>query len=294
MTSPRPADRSDRRPRGIVSRYARPRAVLKHAGTTLVPPVRRLIGERDALRAEVERLNAATSRDRGPAARNLEYLFVMTYGRSGSTLLQAILNSIPGVLIRGENRGITYHLHEYHRSAIKDAAWIGNAGRRKVSPFFGIRDYPAELALTRFRQLVVDTLLRPHPATRVVGFKEIRWYQDDLADYVQFLREVFPGARFIVNTRRLEDVAKSSWWTNRADALGELEVIEQRILDVAAGLGPAAYHLRYDDYQDDPAMLEGLFDWLGFDFDEEKVRDVMQTRYARIPDSPAPREGEES
>ena len=31
------------------------------------------------------------------------FLFVVTYGRSGSTLVQGLLNAMPGVLVRGEN-----------------------------------------------------------------------------------------------------------------------------------------------------------------------------------------------
>jgi hypothetical protein len=270
------------------------RSLARRAAASL-PPVRRLLEERDELRREVERLRAAPPVSAGgdvPGHRrdDYDYVFVMTYGRSGSTLLQGILNSTPGVMIRGENRGITYRLFEYHQSAVKDASWIGDVGRRKVNPFFGIRDYPAELALTRFRELILDTLLRPKPATTMVGFKEIRWYQDDLADYVEFLREVFPGARFIVNTRRLEDVAKSSWMANREDPLGDLQVIEKRILDVAAGLGPVAFHVRYDEYVEDPTRLRGLFDWLGLEFDEARVRTAMEFDYARMPDSPKPRD----
>jgi hypothetical protein len=270
------------------------RSLARRAAASL-PPVRRLLAERDELRREVERLRAAapvsTAGDVPRHGRDdYDYVFVMTYGRSGSTLLQGILNSTPGVMIRGENRGITYRLFEYHQSAVKDAAWIGDVGRRKVNPFFGIRDYPVELALTRFRELILDTLLRPKPATTMVGFKEIRWYQDGLADYVQFLREAFPGARFIVNTRRLEDVAKSSWMANREDPLGDLQVIEKRILDVAAGLGPAAFHVRYDEYVEDPTRLRGLFDWLGLEFDEARVRKAMEFDYARMPDSPKPRD----
>jgi hypothetical protein len=50
-----------------------------------------------------------------------DHLFIVTYGRSGSTLLQGILNSTPGVLIRGENRGISYKLHEFHRITVVTA-----------------------------------------------------------------------------------------------------------------------------------------------------------------------------
>src|SRR3954464_1127587 len=31
------------------------------------------------------------------------FVFVVTYGRSGSTLVQGLLNALPGTLVRGEN-----------------------------------------------------------------------------------------------------------------------------------------------------------------------------------------------
>ena len=202
----------------------------------------------------------------------------MTYGRSGSTLLQAVLNTAPGVLIRGENRGMTYRLYQFHATAVKEAERVKQAARRPFNPWFGMYDYPIELSLERIRQLIVDTLLRPEPDTRLLGFKEVRWYYEDLADYVDFLCAAFPGCRFIVNTRRLEDVAKSGWWRDRPDPLAELRDIEARILRVAAGLGDSAYLVSYDDYATTPERLRGLFKWLGLPFDVERVRQVISAR----------------
>lgn len=260
------------------------RALAARAATRLVPPVRRLVEERDALRADVARLQR---RLRGAGTRtehgDYRYVFVMAYGRSGSTLLQAVLNATPGVLVRGENRALPYYLHQFHKSAVKDAAWAGDAARRRVNPFFGIRDYPADLALTRMRELLLDTVLRPEPGTRVLGFKEIRWYQEDLPDYLDFLRRVFPGARFVLNTRRLEDAARSSWWADRPDAYERLSEVEAMMVSAAEGLGDAVFHLRYDDYVDEPRPLRELFTWLDLPFDEARVRRVMQRRYAQIP-----------
>ena len=205
-------------------------------------------------------------------------LFVMTYGRSGSTLLQAVLNATPGVLLRGENRGMTYLLYRYHTTAVIEAARVKQVARRPFNPWFGMYDYPAELSLERIRQLILDTLIRPEPGARVLGFKEVRWYYDDLEEYVDFLRQVFPGARFLVNTRRLDDVARSGWWADREDPMRELREIEERILRVADGLGDAAYAVRYDDYAGSPEQLRGLFDWLGLPFLAERVRKVMEAR----------------
>ncbi|HET9499545.1 MAG TPA: sulfotransferase, partial [Marmoricola sp.] len=211
-----------------------------------------------------------------------DVVFVLTYGRSGSTLLQAILNATPGVLIRGENRGITHLLYEFHATAVKEGPHVKHFARRPFNPWFGMYDFPAQVSLDRIRALVTDTLLRPGPDTRLTGFKEIRWDHDDLAEFVAFLREVFPGARFIVNTRRHEDVArsmaKSGWWPEVDDPLAHVARAEERIRTVARDLGDDAHEVCYDDYVAAPEALRGLFDWLGVPFDLDRVTEVIQAR----------------
>jgi hypothetical protein len=212
----------------------------------------------------------------------LGYLFIMTYGRSGSTLVQGILNSIPGYLIRGENRDALHHLFAYHQTLVKEAARVTreDGSRLPVThPFYGMDDFSAEASLDRIRRLATDTVLRPEPGTRVTGFKEIRWYQKDLPEYVDFLRAVFPGARFIVNTRDHEAVLASKFWRNKPRD-GRLERNEESILEVAGGLGDDAFRVHFDDYVADPGSLAGLFEWLGEPFDEAAVRDVMTVKHS--------------
>ena len=219
---------------------------------------------------------AATPGDRD----DLDYVFVMTYGRSGSTLVQGLLNAIPGYLIRGENSAALNHLHGFHKTMLAESVRGNLVNRRKVThPFYGVPDFPPERSLRDTRRLVLDTVLRPEPETRVTGYKEIRWYQDDLADFCAWLRLVFPGARFVVNTRNQADVLKSKWWAKK-DNTDYLAGIEERILGVAADLGDAAYHLRYDEFVADPASLRGLFDWLGEEFDLATVQATLDTRHS--------------
>jgi hypothetical protein len=230
-------------------------------------------------RAPLSRL-AGPRRQRGTD--DLQFLFIMTYGRSGSTLLQGLLNAIPGYLIRGENRDAVYHLYRFHRTCTDEARRVARKdGRRRpvTHPFFGIDAFPADRSLEQVRELVTRTLLRPDPGTRVAGFKEIRWYQVDLAEYVAFLREVFPGARFLVNTRDHEAVLASAFWQDKPRD-GRLQRAEKAILDVAADLGSAAHRVHYDDYVEDPGRLAAMFDWLGEPFDEARVREVMSVRHS--------------
>ena len=211
----------------------------------------------------------------------MDHVFVMTYGRSGSTLLMGILNSIPGWLLRGENRHAMRHLYEFHRSGLRERARVDpQRASQPTHPWFGIEGYPDQASLDHIRALAEATLLRPEPDTRVTGYKEIRWYDEDLPDYLEFLRQVFPGARFVLNTRNLADVAASNYWTHKDDPLGQVTRNEAKMLAAAEGLGDAVRRVHYDDYVADPEVLRGLFDWLGEDFDVDAVRAVMATPHS--------------
>ena len=236
-----------------------------------------------------ERIDELRAKLRSERPRNdLSYVFICTYGRSGSTLLQGVLNSIPGYLIRGENRQALRYLYDLHQTVMRQKrtfkGWINRGEPLPVShPFYGIDGYP-DTAHRDFRRLALNLLLRPDEDTRVTGFKEIRWADDDVLGYLQFLRNVFPDARFVINTRNLDDVARSAWWGEDPDARSVLERAEARLVDIERELGGSSYRVRYDEYVADPSVLQGLFDWLGEDFDLEAVRAVLDVEHSYQPE----------
>jgi hypothetical protein len=228
--------------------------------------------------AELYRLREVTfgRPDREPAGASPGYLFVVSYGRTGSTLVQGVLNSTPGVLIRGENGGFMldlFHLHrstQHHRDRL-----IRSTLLKPTHPWWGIDGYPDDLALEEFRHLAVDLLMRPDPAVHTVGFKEVKWPDGQIAEYIRFLREVFPGARFIFSSRRLEDVARSGWWASRDGAMATLTALDAEMREAVTGLGAAGFEVRYDDVASDVEGWRAMFDWLGWEFQESVVRTVM-------------------
>ncbi|WP_299055017.1 sulfotransferase [uncultured Nocardioides sp.] len=245
--------------------------------------------QRDRARTRVGRLEERTRQMRARIKRlegsdDLGYVFIVTYGRSGSTLLQGILNSTPGVLIRGENRQSLRHVWQYDAAVHKIRRNQRRERRRKgiedgndtTHPFFGMDQLPSRRTRLAERKLALDSLLRPEQDTRVTGFKEIRWDEPDTPGYVAWLQEVFPGARFVVNTRDLDAVSVSKWWGKDPESRALLEQTEADLLALAADLGDAAYRVHYDDWVADPGVLEGLFAWLGEEWDPERVRATME------------------
>jgi hypothetical protein len=84
----------------------------------------------------------------------------------------------------------------------------------------------------------------------------------------------------VLNTRDLEQVAQSKWWARNPDALAELQTIEKAYVEALAPFADDTYRVHYDDYVADPTVLRGLFEWLGLEFDESRVRDVMDVRHS--------------
>jgi hypothetical protein len=216
-----------------------------------------------------------------PADPDLGYLIVVGYGRSGSTLLQGILNSIPGYLIRGENGAALYHLHRYQSGL--ETEQVRNSRLKALdarNSWYGIDGFTPDRSVIDLRRTVLQSLLRPEPGARVVGFKEIRWWQDDWESYLDFLQRLLPGVRFVLNTRDLRQVAQSRWWAEHDDALATLTDHADRLTRIGSRLGDAAYHVHYDDYVDDPDSLRGLYDWLGEPFERARVDAVMSRRHS--------------
>lgn len=275
----------------MASVHTRARSLARRSALAIAPPVRRVVQERAELQRKNERLRAELSTIKGrvatlelaagTAVKDYDYLFIVSYGRSGSTLLQGILCSAPGVLIRGENRDAFHRLFHYQkmlkslhtRFADRPPAGVKN-------PWYGIEEWSEEESLAGLRALAVQTILHPKSDTRVLGFKEIRWWYGDWRPYLDFMQELFPGARFVINSRNVANAAKSSWWANRPDAAEHLREYDSRIPEMMQILGDAAYRVHFDDYIADPGVLAGLYEWMGEPFDRAAIDAVINVRHS--------------
>jgi len=217
----------------------------------------------------------------------LQFVTVVTYGRTGSTVIQSALNALPGVLVRGENYAAFRGLQAYVQS-IAETADRHHAGRPS-NPWFGSARLDPSEVVADLRRHVIDTVLRPRPHTSWLGFKEIRYEPGHfesyelLLSYLLFLDALFPGIRYIVNVRDPQAAARSGWWPAHGDPVAALahtrDWLADAVEDLTRMLGSGrAVLLDYDAWSASPTMLADAFASVGLPRDEAAVRKAMGER----------------
>ena len=209
-------------------------------------------------------------------------IFIVTYGRSGSTLLQALLMTIPGCTIRGENHNMLELLWKAAGRAQQARSVWGNDAQPPDHPWFGAD----KVAPPAFADALVDAfvlhVLAPPKQARWFGFKEIRYdaLGDNFPEMLDFMRASFKNATFVFNARDAADVAASAWWKNwKPEKVAALvATMDKRFVDYAAAHPECCFQTRYVDFSTDPQALRPLFDKLGEPFDQDAIKAILNHR----------------
>ncbi|WP_299477834.1 sulfotransferase [uncultured Roseibium sp.] len=227
------------------------------------------------------------------------YVFVVAFGRSGSTLTQHLLNSLPGYFVRGENCNALVHLsrsitairgegnfqqrQEPQRSIISsERPYFGKMVGTSLDPWYGMEDVDVdEYALSLF-DTFVSKVLCPKGDARVLGFKEIRYHNDPryFSKFLDTILTYFPKSRFIFQNRTFENVVKSSFWKkqDQSDVRRKWENFEDLTKSYAANNKDVCYQLRYEDYLEGAEKLEPLFKFLKEPFEAAEVAKLLETK----------------
>lgn len=211
-----------------------------------------------------------------------KYIFIVTYGRSGSTLLQTVLQSIPGCHFRGENNNALFPLFDSVRRVQQAKVDHGYREIEPFGPWYGIDQVDSERLATGLVETFQREVLRPPEGTRILGFKEIRFHEagEHLESYLNFIAEHMAPAHFIFNHRNWKDVKQSGWWKNCSEELVYNLVSEADAMyhAYAAKYPDRSLTMHYEHFKDDPGSFEKLFEFIGEPFDLEKARTAAQKR----------------
>ena len=203
----------------------------------------------------------------------VRYVFIVTSGRTGSTLLASMLNTQSGVEIRGENFGFLY-LQFKALGAIKLAKAHLGAEPIRQSPFFGADKVDlseVEASITALCRTVVNANYAPETIVR--GFKEVRYDMPDLEDYLRFIQRACSPSRFIFLLREADEIVDSGFWKKlpRGTASARVAAMQGRFIDFARKNSSDSFMIDYADLVDPGPVLRTLFEWLGLRYDQEPV-----------------------
>ena len=206
-------------------------------------------------------------------------ILIVSYGRSGSTLLQGILNSIDGCLIRGENDFFCLGLYNAYKSILKAKTFGGKT--ESTNPWFGANLLDKNVFLSNISNMIKELLLGDKLKSDDIlcyGFKEIRYYRviNEFAQYLDFMANILPKVAFIFNTRKLDDVVMSGWWKNekRENVINSLSQLENAFLEYHK-IHDNTFQITYEDITQKTSKLLNMFDFLGVRYSEKKVDEVL-------------------
>jgi hypothetical protein len=223
------------------------------------------------IRAELRRVMAEKGLgqdDRMTKYRQRPFIVVMAVARSGSTLLQGVLNSIPGCLVRGENGAFVLGLMQAHE-ALCFAKNHSSSFTTPTDSWFGCEELDADRLLADFAHVAIDQLLgsRRHEDFAAIGFKEIRWLQRDLGaiplwGVLRFIDAMFADARFILLTRSIDEILQSTGWPIVATSTTRYE-IEQFYAGVRAAPIRKLFEVDYSDLHENSDAIRRLAEFVG-------------------------------
>ena len=168
----------------------------------------------------------------------MKFILIVAIGRSGSTTLQRIINTIDNSNITGENNNFIFEILKAYnnlRRTIKMTPKDKNNLFISAHELEKIQKKPCwynsfnlEKIKDDLRKIIIDFLDINN--NRVLGFKEIRWYEN--YDLINEFIDLFPNTKVVLHYREdIEKQSKSGWFAKNKDAFNEITKLNNDLID---------------------------------------------------------------
>jgi hypothetical protein len=212
-------------------------------------------------------------------------------GRSGSTTLQQIINTIPNSNICGENYGAVNSLLLFYKK-LKQTTFIQVPGRKKPMSYDELIKNKIKPAwynsyhLTEMKNLIklqITKMFKNSENTTLWGFKEIRYENKNIKLLKEF-KELFPNVKVIINIR--EDTQKqsqSSWFKNDPNSKIFLDNENNNFKEFYEKNKEYCYLNTFEKIFDMNNM-KNMFEFIGCkeEFNEQKIKNVLENELKSI------------
>jgi hypothetical protein len=211
-------------------------------------------------------------------------VLICATGRSGSTTLQRIINSIPNSNICGENQGAINSLLEFY-VRIKRTTVNYVPGHFKPATYEDIISKnvkPSWYNSYNFQQIVIMiktmiiNMFKNKETTNLWGFKEIRYDYGNI-HYIKEFKELFPQTKVIIQIR--EDIRKQSqsdWHKYDKNAVNYLNKLNTDLLQFYNSHKEYCYFTTFERMFDHN-NIQKIFAFIGCEehYNKEKVTSIL-------------------
>ena len=207
------------------------------------------------------------------------FILVVSYGRTGSTLLKEILNTDPKAEIQGENGMALRGLMDVYESLVS-----ADSQKRDdpTSPWHTHVDVPC--AVENMELLIEGALFRRPDSIK--GFKDVGYRKmqiEDIRSFIGMFATIY-DLTVIANFRQdkralMESLARGGHimgYHHPKTVASGLEAIEAAVIP---GRGYRYWRIDYEDLHD-LASLEPVFEVAGLEFEPGRVLDTLRVPYS--------------
>lgn len=212
-------------------------------------------------------------------------------GRSGSTTLQRIINTIPNSNICGENYGALNSLLLYYKK-LKQTTFIQVPGNKNPLSYQVLIDKSIKPAwynsynlmeMQSIIKLQIIKMFKNSETTNLWGFKEIRYENKNIELLMEF-KELFPEVKVIIQIREdIDKQSQSSWFKKDPNSKKFLEIQNMNFKKFYEKNKDFCYFNTFEKMFDMKNM-NNLFEFIGCkdEFNEEKIKNVLENELKNI------------
>lgn len=220
-------------------------------------------------------------------------IFLIGSGRSGTTLLMKILNSVPDIMIYGEHGGFLKQIADAYFMNKNDKDIIEHISKEEPPKLVFKHKYIMKIGYSwlnwygkktikyNFKKFI-ESFFNPKALKKSVhwGFKEIRYCNND--QVIEMLIDIYPNAKFIFITRHPMDVIASQLamgkWGGFDEILATWKTQNHHMSEFLSNNQSNCFNIEYKDMiKQKSGKLEELFNWLGFKI-SSKQYDIIKNK----------------
>ena len=215
----------------------------------------------------------------------MKFIIICATGRSGSTTLQRLINTIDECNITGEKFGAIENLLECYNNIKKTNKiiprdknhkfTIKELEKKKIKPAW-YNCYNFNEVKKNIKQTILSILVNKDSITdyKILGFKEIRWFGkiNLLDDFI----ELFPKTKIICHLDdNVNRQCKSNWWSKNSVESKKLLIKYNQML-INYSLSKDNCYLSYLKNLFIVSEVKKIFLFLDEKFDEEKYKLIIK------------------